>query len=94
MIQETLEFAYKLKRDYDVTPILFNTNPIQGTSLYKLCEEKNYLVRREGKKSWFNPTKMAIRTEEFNPEYLKDKVKSFYKKILLMEIIAAIKKIM
>lgn len=91
MIQETLDFAYRLKKQYDVNPILHHAIPLPGTALYKLCEEKNYLVKREGKKSWFNYGEIAIKTEEFNPDYLKNKTELFYRKILFLEIFITMK---
>lgn len=88
-MQDTLAFALKLYRSYDVLPSLFIATPLFGTRLYKICVEKKYL---KGEVSPENLARVTggsglnglIQTEDFSPEDLHTIVRSFYRRYKLI----------
>jgi len=68
---KTVEFALRLKRDFDVGMLLHVATPSLGTRLYKECKEKGYIQENltsrafaEVRQTWGMP---IIRTEDFAP---------------------------
>ncbi|MBL7131182.1 MAG: cobalamin-dependent protein [Candidatus Omnitrophica bacterium] len=82
---DTLNFALKLYRKYDVLPSLFIATPLFGTRLHKICIEKKYLKREVSPENLARVTGGSglnglIETEDFTPEDLHTIVRSFYRK--------------
>ena len=75
-MQRTVDFALKLKRDYDVGMHLFIATPSYGTRLYEHCKKKGYI---QEDLSWNafaaarQPKGMPlISTEDFTPPEVKE----------------------
>jgi magnesium-protoporphyrin IX monomethyl ester (oxidative) cyclase len=71
-INDTVEFAKRMKKDYGVIPMLFTAWPYYGTEMYKICVEKGYLTKTKKEDfEWglVNEEPM-IKTPEFTPEDL------------------------
>lgn len=93
-MQKTVDFALKLKRDFDVGMHLFIATPSYGTRLYKDCKAKGYI---EEDLSWNSfaqarqPKGMPlISTEDFTPSEVKEiaaKALEEYKKLSLLNYI-------
>jgi radical SAM superfamily enzyme YgiQ (UPF0313 family) len=73
---KTVEFALRLKRDFDVGMLLHVATPSVGTRLYKECKEKGYIQENltsrafaEVRQTWGMP---LIRTEDFAPIEVKE----------------------
>ena len=73
---KTVEFALRLKRDFDVGMLLHVATPSLGTRLYKECKEKGYIQENltsrafaEVRQTWGMP---LIRTEDFAPIEVKE----------------------
>ncbi len=82
-IDETLNLAYGLMKDYNVIPHVNIANPLFGTRLYDVCKDNNYLVDEDCTKGdifGFG----RIKTEEFSPDELRRYVSSFYRKIMVL----------
>ncbi len=74
-MQKTVDFALWLKRKYDVGMNLFIAEPLYGSRLHKICEDKGYLTSKlmprslsEARNTW---GKGLIKTEDFDPEDVK-----------------------
>lgn len=90
-MQKTVDFALKLKRDFDVGMHLFIATPSYGTRLYEECKAKGYI---EGDLSWNSfaearqPKGMPlISTGDFTPQEVKEiaaKALKEYKKLSLL----------
>ncbi len=90
-MQKTVDFALKLKRDFDVGMHLFNATPSYGTRLYEECKAKGYIPQDL---SWnsFAVARQAkgmplISTEDFTSEEVKEiaaKALAEYKKLSLL----------
>lgn len=90
-MQKTMDFALKLKRDFDVGMHLFNATPTYGTRLYEECKAKGYIPQDL---SWnsFAAARQAkgmplISTEDFTSEDVKEiaaKALEEYKKLSLL----------
>jgi len=90
-MQKTVDFALKLKRDFDVGMHLFNATPSYGTRLYEECKAKGYIPQDL---SWssFAEARQAkgmplISTEDFTSEEVKEiaaKALEEYKKLSLL----------
>ncbi|MGA3289644.1 MAG: radical SAM protein [Candidatus Bathyarchaeia archaeon] len=90
-MQKTVDFALKLKRDFDVGMHLFNATPSYGTRLYEECKAKGYI---QGDLSWNSfaearqPKGMPlISTEDFTSQEVKEiaaKALEEYKKLSLL----------
>ncbi len=93
-MQKTVDFALKLKRDFDVGMHLFIATPSYGTRLYEDCKAKGYI---EEDLSWNSfaqarqPKGMPlISTEDFTPPEVKEiaaKALEEYKKLSLLNYI-------
>ena len=74
-MQRTVDFALKLKRDYDVGMHLFMATPSYGTRLYDECKAKGYIQQDLGWDSFAaarQPKGMPlITTPDFAPEDVK-----------------------
>ena len=89
-MQKTVDFALKLKRDYDVGMHLFMATPSYGTRLYEECKSKGYIKNNLGWDSFAaarQPKGMPlISTPDFAPEEVKEiaaKALEEYKKLSL-----------
>src|SRR5208283_4861068 len=89
-MQKTVDFALKLKRDYDVGMHLFMATPSYGTRLYEECKSKGYIQENLGWNSFAaarQPKGMPlISTPDFAPEEVKEiaaKALEEYKKLSL-----------
>jgi radical SAM superfamily enzyme YgiQ (UPF0313 family) len=89
-MQKTVNFALKLKRDYDVGMHLFMATPSYGTKLYEECKSKGYIQENLGWDSFAaarQPKGMPlISTPDFAPEEVKEiavKALEEYKKLSL-----------
>jgi magnesium-protoporphyrin IX monomethyl ester (oxidative) cyclase len=89
-MQKTVDFALKLKRDYDVGMHLFMATPSYGTRLYEECKTKGYIQENLGWDSFAaarQPKGMPlISTADFTPEEVKEiavKALEEYKKLSL-----------
>jgi magnesium-protoporphyrin IX monomethyl ester (oxidative) cyclase len=90
-MQRTVDFALKLKRDYDVGMHLFMATPSYGTRLYKNCMTEGYI---EKDLTWnaFAQARQPkglplIRTNDFTPEQVKEiasRALAQYKRLSLM----------
>ncbi|MDD5650706.1 MAG: radical SAM protein [Candidatus Nanoarchaeia archaeon] len=71
-INDTVNFANKMKKEYNVFPMLFTAQPYYNTDLYKISKEKGYLTKTNKasfEQGLINEEAM-IKTSEFTPEYL------------------------
>jgi anaerobic magnesium-protoporphyrin IX monomethyl ester cyclase len=90
-MQRTVDFALKLKRDYDVGMHLFMATPSYGTRLYEDCKAKGYIQQdltwnafAEARQPKGMP---LITTNEFTPLEVKEiaaKALAEYKKLSLL----------
>jgi anaerobic magnesium-protoporphyrin IX monomethyl ester cyclase len=90
-MQKTVDFALRLKRDFDVGMHLFFATPSFGTRLYKECKEKGYIQENLNWNSFAEarqPKGMPlISTQDFAPEEVKEiaqKALKEYKKLSLL----------
>ena len=91
-IQNTLRFAYMLKKKYYVDPVMTIAMPLIGTRMYDICKEKNYLTKGFNPSEFGSKNSLIIETENFDIEYLKKERKKFYKKIIFLQISQILKK--
>jgi magnesium-protoporphyrin IX monomethyl ester (oxidative) cyclase len=89
-MQKTVDFALKLKKDYDVGMHLFMATPSYGTRLYEECKSKGYIQENLSWDSFAaarQPKGMPlISTPDFAPEDVKEiaaKALEEYKKLSL-----------
>ncbi|MGD0449789.1 MAG: radical SAM protein [Candidatus Bathyarchaeia archaeon] len=90
-MQRTVDFALKLKRDFDVGMHLFFATPSYGTRLYDECKTKGY-VKEDLSWNSFAEARQSkgmplISTEDFTPEEVKEiaaKALEEYKKLSLI----------
>jgi magnesium-protoporphyrin IX monomethyl ester (oxidative) cyclase len=89
-MQKTVDFALKLKRDFDVGMHLFFATPLYGTRLYEECKSKGYIQENLTWNSFAEarqPKGMPlISTQDFAPEEVKEiaaKALEEYKKLSL-----------
>jgi magnesium-protoporphyrin IX monomethyl ester (oxidative) cyclase len=89
-MQKTVDFALKLKRDFDVGMHLFMATPSYGTRLYEECKSKGYIQENLTWNSFASarqPKGMPlISTPDFTPEEVKEiaaKALEEYKKLSL-----------
>ncbi|MBE3142772.1 MAG: hypothetical protein IMZ61_02470, partial [Planctomycetes bacterium] len=75
-MQRTVDFALKLKRDYNVGMHLFIATPSYGTRLYEQCKKKGYIQEDLSWNAFASarqPKGMPlISTEDFTPPELKE----------------------
>lgn len=75
-MQKTVDFALKLKRDYDVGMHLFMATPSYGTRLYEECKAKGYIQENLGWDSFAAARQPKgtplISTPDFAPEDVKE----------------------
>ena len=90
-MQRTVDFALRLKRDYDVGMHLFMATPSYGTRLFKDCKAKGYLQQDLTWNAFAQarqPKGMPlITTKEFTPAEVKEiaaKALAEYKKLSLI----------
>jgi magnesium-protoporphyrin IX monomethyl ester (oxidative) cyclase len=89
-MQKTVDFALKLKRDFDVGMHLFFATPLYGTRLYEECKSKGYLQENLTWNSFAAARQPKgvplISTQDFTPEEVKEiaaKALEEYKKLSL-----------
>lgn len=79
-IQQTLDFAYRMMKEYNVKPHVNFAMPLVGTEMYDIAKEKGYLVTDDYTKGrMFGMS--ALKTEHFTPEDLKNFSAKFYKRV-------------
>ena len=90
-MQKTVDFALRLKRDFDVGMHLFFATPSYGTRLYEECKSKGYIQENLAWNSFAaarQPKGMPlISTQDFAPEEVKEiaaKALEEYKKLSLI----------
>ena len=90
-MQKTVDFALRLKRDFDVGMHLFYATPSFGTRLFKECKAKGYIQEDLTWNSFAEarqPKGMPlISTQDFTPEEVKEiatKALQEYKKLSLL----------
>jgi len=75
-MQKTVDFALKLKKDYDVGMHLFMATPSYGTKLYEECKSKGYIRENLGWDSFAAARQPKgtplISTPDFAPEEVKE----------------------
>jgi anaerobic magnesium-protoporphyrin IX monomethyl ester cyclase len=76
-MQRTVDFALKLKRDYDVGMHLFTATPSYGTRLYEQCKKNGYLEADLSWNSFGSAARLPkghslIHTEDFTPQEVKE----------------------
>jgi len=80
-INDTVEFAKRMKEEYCVEPMLFSALPYYSTDLYRICKENGYLIKID--KSSFEQALIGmepmISPPEFTPEYIARVKKEFIK---------------
>ncbi len=89
-IRKTLEMAYRMMKEYNVTPHVNVAHPLVGTELYETARQKGYLIDEDYTKGFIFGTG-RIKTEEFTPEDISRMSREFYKKVRRLYIIQAIK---
>ena len=80
-MKQTIDYAIRLLKDYNVSPCLYVANPIFGTDLYKTCEDNGYIKKGLTEKDLasgmsINGTHL-ISTKEFNSGDI-DKLVQYY----------------
>ena len=74
-MEETIKFALRLKRQYDVDMHLMVATPLYGTKLYEICKEHGYLTRELDPRALSEGTQIdgvgLIKTEDFTPDEIK-----------------------
>jgi magnesium-protoporphyrin IX monomethyl ester (oxidative) cyclase len=90
-IENTLNFAYMLKRDYFVEPVITIAMPLIGTKLYDISKEKDYLKEGHNPSEFVGTLNQIIETEDFNIDYLKSVRNNFYKRIVLLQVYQMLK---
>ena len=86
-IKQTADYIIKLRKKYNVEAGPLIATPLIGTRLYELCKEKGFLVKEPDPRSLAGATQYhgqgLIKTNEFDPEFLKDiagdVIKSIYR---------------
>ena len=76
-------------KEYNVKPHLNFAMPLVGTEMYKIAEEKGYLLTEEYRDGRIFGMG-AIKTENFTPEDLKNFSVNFYKRIRNLYILQMI----
>ncbi|MGD6935317.1 MAG: B12-binding domain-containing radical SAM protein [Candidatus Bathyarchaeia archaeon] len=95
-MQRTVDFALKLKRDYDVGMHLFTATPTYGTKLYEQCKKNGYL---QADMSWNSLGSQArhpkghslISTEDFTSQEVKAIAEAAFKEYKRLSLINNIK---
>ena len=77
---KTIDLALNLQKKYSICPNLMVAKPLLGTSLYKQCNEKGYLVKPANSTTLATSTNgnSIIKTEEFTPADLAWLQKNFH----------------
>ena len=94
-MQKTVEFALKLKKEYDVGMLLHIATPSCGTRLYYECKKKGYIQENltprafaEVRQTQGNP---LIETEDFTPTEVKEIAAMAMKRYRKMSVINLVK---
>ncbi len=90
-IMRTLSFALRLDRKYDVYPSLGIASPLLGTRLFDQCRENGYFVEEPTTENLIAASRLygkgLIRTPDFTPEDIAKWGKTFYRKLILIQIL-------
>ncbi|MBD3264115.1 MAG: radical SAM protein [Candidatus Omnitrophica bacterium] len=85
-IKDTVDFALKLLKDYDVNPALLFATPLYGTELYNICRRDDLLPEKMDEYSLAVATQPygvpIIETDEFSRNYLKRIVRNYNLRLL------------
>ncbi len=89
-IMRTFKFALGLDWKYDVYPSVGIASPLLGTRLYDICKENGYFVEEPTSKNLIAASRLygkgLIKTPDFSPEDLAKWGKSFYRKLILVQL--------
>lgn len=89
-IQKTLRYALYLNKKYDCMPSVTFAAPLIGTEMYETAKEKGYMTNELTPERLMLAShttgKGIIRTEEFDPDYLKQQIDIFYKKLFSQQM--------
>jgi len=95
-MQRTVDFALRLKRDYDVGMHLFTATPTFGTRLYEQCKKNNYLEPDLSWESFGSSARQPlghslIHTKDFTPQETREIAQQALKKYKKLSLINNIK---
>ncbi len=77
-IMKTINFAIMLKKKYDMDSVVHIAMPLIGTRMYEISKKKNYLVHDSNPSDFSGIQNLMIKTEEFDPEFLRKARKKYY----------------
>jgi len=94
-MKKTVEFALRLKREFDVGMHLFIATPSYGTRLYEECKKKGYFQEKLSPRAFAEvrqPRGMPlIKTEDFTPIEVKEIASTAFKTYKRLSLINYIK---
>lgn len=90
-MDRTLDLAYHLMSTYGVFPHVNIANPLEGTPLFDVCDEKGYLVD-DGTQDASLPYRGKISTEEFSAEEIDQAFVRFHRKLAFLYGLQFLKK--
>ncbi len=85
-IMQTINFAIMLKRKFDMDSVMHIAMPLIGTRMYEISKKNNYLVHDSNPSDFSGTQNLMIKTEEFDPAFLKKARKRYYDKFLKLQI--------
>jgi len=84
-IQETVDLAIHLLKEYDVLPCLLVATPLYGTELYNICVDKGYINENLSDKELSSCTQIygepLFNTDEFSREEMKNITSKYLSKL-------------
>lgn len=95
-MQRTVDFALRLKRDYDVGMHLFTATPSYGTRLYEQCKNNGYLEADLSWNAFGSAARLPqghslIHTEDFTPQEVKEIAEAALKEYKRLSLINNLK---
>jgi len=95
-MQRTVDFALRLKRDYDVGMHLFTATPSYGTRLYEQCKKNGYLEADLSWNAFGSAARLPqghslIHTEDFTSQEVKDIAQQALKEYKRLSLINNVK---
>jgi radical SAM superfamily enzyme YgiQ (UPF0313 family) len=82
-MDRTLDLAYHLMSTYGVFPHVNIANPLEGTPLFDVCDEKGYLVD-DGIQDASLPYRGKISTEAFTAKEIAEAFARFHRKVAVL----------
>jgi anaerobic magnesium-protoporphyrin IX monomethyl ester cyclase len=90
-IKNTLKFALKLNKLYNVMPSVTFAAPLIGTPMYDEALKKGYLTKPITPKTLLVAShttgKGLLKTKEFTPVFLKQEIEKFYSKLTRQQLL-------